>query len=287
MCITTSPAKLSNTLIYVGEGHTQGKDVHVLAYQNKATNQVSSPNAMVLPFPTNKEMGPDNVIDTREFKGFLKDISNATKHLTRSLGGPMLKSFSLNAAQVFDVGSYTVVLAENTNQIQDALKRVPENKRPTISDEFLAGYGALYPNQPVAVCCWDGTIEAEPLLWWYEPTWKGELFIPTMDAHDGNAPNVRANVKADHMISVGSADNSRVGHHHPVFYKDQLPDNVRELLPNFVYGTQIKQSVQNGDMFVETRKMCAGSKAYKDVPRARRGANSLDAIFEFEMMGWA
>lgn len=298
MCITTSRAKLSDTLVYVGEGHYKNEDVHVLAYQNKAVslpkdwNSVAEANAMVLPFPTRDEMGPANILDTRKYKSFLKDISEASKHQMRTLGGD---SFSLKSrgiskgVQIFDSGSYTVVLAENVNQIPGALQLVTENKRPKISDEFLQGYGKLYPNAPIAVCCWEGQIEAEPLLWWYKPTNKHQFFIPTMDAHDGRAPDVNASVDSDHIISVGSADNSRVGHMFQVHYKDALPDEVRGLLPSYVYGTKVKGQVKNGDSYVDTNKLSAGSKSWKDAPNLFRGVSFAEAAQSrgFELTGWA
>lgn len=297
MCITTSRAKLSDTLVYVGEGIYKNDEVHVLAYQNKATslprdwNSVAEPNAMVLPFPTQQEMGPANVIDTRQFKNFLKDISNASKHQARTLGFDsrgMTKGIS-RGVQLFDVGSYTVVLAEEVKQIPDALKLVRRDRRPNISEEFLAGYGAMYPNAPIAVCCWEGQIEAEPLLWWYKPTNKHQFFIPTMDAHDGSAPDVTAMVDSDHIISVGSTDNKRVGHHFPVFYRDKLSEEVQDLLPKYVYGTKVKGRVKNGDTYVDSNKIAAGSKDYKSIPYAFRGTSFADAAQNdsVHLAGWA
>ncbi len=297
MCMTTSRATLSNTQIYVGEGYHNGEYVHVLAYQNKAAshprdwNSVAEPNAMVLPFPTSQEMSEENMIDTRPFKSFLKDISWASKYVMKTLGVETnsARGISLKSAQVFSLGSYTVVLAENVWQIQEALTRVPEKKRPTISNEFLAGYDKLYPNQPIAVCCWEGTIEAEPLLWWYKPTNKDTLFIPTMDAHDGGPPDVNAKVNSDHQISIGSADNSRIGHVYQVRYTDRLSREVQQLLPSYVYGTKMKGLVKNGDIFVDTNRMSAGSKAYKDMPEAIRATN-LDSVKTgqtIRLEGWA
>lgn len=283
MCITAARARLSDTLVYSGEGRRNGKDVHVLAYQNTADNEHHGANAMILPFPTTAAMGPENIIDTRSFKGFLKDITNATKIHMKSLGSDRrMRSASVAgaAAQVFDVGSYTVVLAEHVSQIPEALQRVPENKRPEISTRFLIGYGKLYPKQPVAVCCWNGHLQAEPLLWWYEPTNKNTLFVPTMDAHDGNAPDVNANVGADHIVSVGSSLDHRIGHHYPVRYREQLPGEVRELLPSYVYATKLDGIYKNGDMFADSNKLGNGSKAYRDIPRIVRAGN------EFEMYGW-
>lgn len=299
MCITTSRATLSNTQLYVGEGTQNGEYVHVLAYSNKASalprdwNSVAEPNAMVLPFPTSHEMTEKNMVDTREFKSFLKDISKASKYQGKTLGvdsdDVRLSRGMTKSAQVFNLGSYTVVLAEDVNQIPEALTRVPEKKRPKITDEFLAGYGNMYPNQPIAVCCWEGTIEAEPLLWWYRPTNKDTLFIPTMDAHDGGPPDLNAMVKTDHMISVGSNDNSRVGHHFQVRYTDRLPREVMQLLPSYVAGTKLKATVKNGDMFVDANKMGNGSKAYKDMPEAIR-ATSLALVKQgqtIRLEGWA
>lgn len=301
MCITTARAKLSDTLIYTGSAFKDGKDVHVLAYQNNATSYPGwdklstdpNPNAMVLPFPTSDEMDERNIIDTRSFKSFLKDITNASKMRTRSLGFDsrgMTKGVALNSAKVFSSGSYTVVLAENVNQIPEALERVPENRRPTITERFLVGYGQLYPNQPIAVCCWDGTIQAEPLLWWYTPRDKNSFFIPTMDAHDGNPPKLTEAVQTDHIISVGSANSHNVGHHYPVLYKDSIPKEAAGLLPTHVYGTKLGSTYKNGDMFVDTNKLSAGSKAYQDLPKAYRGVSFAEASTQgtkFEMFGWA
>ena len=206
MCMSSSPAIFTNTSIYAAETKFQDKYVHVLGYQNMAQNLNNGPNAMILPLPSAEEMGPENMVDTRNFKSFFSDMKEAFTRRTRSMSFGT-KSARLNydsIAQVFDVGSYTVVLAKNAQAISEALERVPENKRPKLSESFLEGFKELYPNSHLAVCCWDGTVEAEPLLWWYEPLDKNNLFIPTMDAHDGNAPDLNAKVTMDHSIFVGS-----------------------------------------------------------------------------------
>lgn len=254
MCCTFTESKMSNTRIYVGEAQRQGKLVHVLAYQNSAVS--NKPNAMVLPFPTSAKMGQENAIDTSKFKNFLEDISNASKHITKSAGR---RSMTLGSdgfdddsrAEVFDSGSYTIVLATNVWQIPEALSRVPAEKRPNVTSEFLIGYNELYPEQPIAVCCWNGAIEAEPLMWWYEPRNGATLFIPTMDAHDGKAPKVGARVDVDHLLSVGST-NGNMGD--PVKYSQakNIPDAVKELLPTNVHGKQLMGRIENGDCLVKT-----------------------------------
>jgi len=291
MCITTAAARLTKTLIYVGEGIRKDDEVHVLAYQNNAHSD--GPNAMVLPFPTDKEMTPDNAIDTRTFKRFLRNIADASKMKTLGMDSDLrlnaTKGISRGMAQVFNSGSYTVVLAENVEQIPEALERVPANKRPEISEYFLWGYGQLYPNQPIAVCCWDGTIQAEPLLWWYTPKNKDHLFVPTMDAHDGAPPRLTDAVETDHIISVGSVTDRYLNRQNRVGYLDTLPASVLTLLPQHVYGTKLGSTYKNGDMFLSTEALNKPVKKYSDIPKMKRGATYLEAMVEsrdFEMYGW-
>jgi hypothetical protein len=252
MCITFTTSKMSNTHIYVGEANKQGKLVHVLAYQNTALS--NRPNAMVLPFPTSVDMSQDNVIDTSKFKNFLKDISNASRDLRRSMRSRnMLFGSRIDGvAKVFDSGSYTIVLATNVWQIPEALSRVSVEKRPSVTSDFLIGYNDLYPDQPIAVCCWNGSIQAEPLMWWYEPSDRSKLFIPTMDAHDGNAPNLNASAEYDHIISVGSVESTNGN---KVAYTENIPDNIKDLFPTHVYGKKYFGRMYNGDCFVETESL--------------------------------
>lgn len=253
MCCTFTESEMSNTRIYVGEAKKNGKTVHVLAYQNTAATH--GPNAMVLPFPTDAKMGPNNVIDTTDFKDFLKDITDASKIHTKGLRRGMTlgaASFGTDSfAEVFDSGSYTVVLADNVFQIPEGLTRVPKEKRPNVTTDFLIGYGELYPDQPIAVCCWNGSIEAEPLMWWYEPRDTSTLFIPTMDAHDGKAPKRGARVATDHIISVGAADGN-LGESVRYSQARKIPSDVKDLLPLQVHGHRLPERMPNGDCFVKT-----------------------------------
>jgi hypothetical protein len=256
---------MSNTRLYVGESFKNGKIVHVLAYQNAA--ETDGPNAMVLPFPTDVAMGPENIINTSLFKDFLKDITDASRLRTKGFGdrrGMMLGAVGGSAdslAQVFDSGSYTVVLADHVDQIPEALTRVPARKRPKVSEQFLEGYGELYPNQPIAVCCWNGSIEAEPLMAWYEPRDTSTLFIPTMDAHDGGAPKVGQKVDTDHIISVGGINIDR-GNEVTYTQLKRIPNDVIGLLPTRVHGKRLPDYLENGDCFVKTAVLHSTMKDY-------------------------
>lgn len=286
MCCTFTKSVMSKTRIYVGEAERNGETVHVLAYQNAA--KTTGPNAMVLPFPTHTAMGPENVIDTRKFKNFLKDITEASRQITKgfSADGMQRRGMTLGAksvAQVFNVGSYTVVLADNVKQIPEALERVPADRRPTVSKNFLKGYGTLYPKDPIAVCCWNGSIEAEPLMWWYVPRDRTELFIPTMDAHDGEAPVRGMEVSTDHIISVGSVGPTNG---YEVRYTEDLPQTVRDLLPSHVHGHKLPHYMENGDCFVKTSDLHQDTK----VAYFRGGSKSVileRGDYAHRMDGWS
>jgi hypothetical protein len=292
MCCTFTASEMSDTRIYVGQAKRQGKLVHVLAYQNAAVTR--GPNAMVLPFPTETRMGEENVIDTRQFKNFLKDIGEASRHITKGMRGDR-RSMTLgaasfdadNLAEVFDVGSYTVILADNVFQIPEALTRVSAEKRPSVSTDFLIGYGELYPNQPIAVCCWNGSIEAEPLMWWYEPLNDKQLFIPTMDAHDGKAPKVGARVYTDHLLSVGSTEGNMGSKVHYSQARN-MPAEVKELLPLWVHGKKLEQSLPNGDCFVKTATLHSTQKQLWDgAPAVELIRTAVDKpTFTTVMNGW-
>jgi len=254
MCCTFTESKMSNTRIYVGEAQRQGKLVHVLAYQNTAIS--NRPNAMVLPFPAAAKMGQENVIDTRKFKNFLEEIGEATRMRAKSFGrrGMTLGAASFDSdslAEVFDSGSYTIVLATNVWQIPEALSRVAAEKRPNVTSDFLIGYNELYPEQPIAVCCWNGAIEAEPLMWWYEPRDTKSLFVPTMDAHSGKAPKVGEKVDTDHIISVGSTTGN-MGSKVTYSQARSMPAEVKELLPTNVHGKRLPDRLENGDCLIKT-----------------------------------
>jgi hypothetical protein len=287
MCICAAPGNFSATKVYAGEGTYDSKYVHTIAYQNNAESQNRyEPNAMILPFPTNVPMSRANVVNTSSFKGFLQDIADATKIHSRSLGKSM--AFSAGVAggvDVFDSGSYTVILADNIKLVPGAMSSVDDEKRIALSYRFLMGFNKLYADQPVAVCLWKGSVEAEPLLWWYEPKDKGTLFVPTMDAHDGNGPDLEANVDTDHIISVGSnqLDDSR--RYNRVHYKTPLTGVAKGLLPTYVYGTELPGTMKNGDMFFKVADLKQlGDKL--NYPTIKRGVSYDSAHTSMNMFGW-
>jgi len=257
MCITSAEALLSGTRIYAGEARRRGQLVHVLAYQNSAKSLVRGPNAMILPLPAAVMPGRDNVLDTRGYKDFLKSICNATMDPNAPRAASARGIAGKGMADVFNVGSYTVVLASSAAQVPEALTRVPPEKRPAINEEVLSSFTANYPGWPLAVCCWDGSIEAEPLLWWYEPISTEVLFAPGLDAHDGKAPR-KQQVKVDAIVCFGST--LRPVGETPVTYRD-VPEDVAQFLPPSAVGEKITGAMPNGDYWYPTQNLTAGGNA--------------------------
>jgi hypothetical protein len=271
MCVTSAPARLASTIVFANRGTREGKPVHVLGYQNSAQNQAAGPNSMLLPIPSAAPMGPENMVDTRMFGSFLSDYAAALRPRTRGVtrgGGE--RSPTLSSVQVFERGSYTVVLARNADaaEITAALESVPPGKRPTISAELLDAYSTVYPGWHLALCCFDGSVGSEPLLWWYEPAFA-ELFLPGLDAHDGRAPRLDAHVVVDHSLIVGASSHRReVGYSTvPVprgVTRGVSDESIRGLFPSMITGiVDLRRAIPNGDWWADQagrieRKLVAG-----------------------------
>jgi len=251
MCCTLAPATLSKTILYTAElPDPKGGVMHTLGYSNMAVSV--GPNAMLLPIPSKTPMGPENIIDTRSAPNCLKDMVEAitpkTRSDTRSLGSDGLKGI-----QVFDSGSYTVVLAEDASAIPSALGFVPMAKRPKINQAIFDAYARLYPYSQFALCCWSGHVSAEPLLWWYTPTDTANLFLPGLDGHDGRPPNLNADVATDHSLIVGTGLRA-MSQASPVYYTDRSMDrSVQPYLAARVAGVKTMRTMRNGDWYFPIR----------------------------------
>lgn len=242
MCCTADVSALSNTIIYAGHQTRDGQRVQVLAYQNKAES--TGPNAMILPIPTDISLGPDNLVDTREGGAFLETIATALGPRPRAYDSNTIigAAADFDLAQVVEVGSYTVLLADRLSQVSEALERVPVNKRPRFSSEFIAGYAELYPNHRFVICCWEGELNAEPVMLWFVPR-EARLFIPTMDAHDGQAPKPGW-IRTDHVIVVGVEQGGTPIEH---VLLHTTPETIKCLLAAQVQRHDVAWHSPNGD----------------------------------------
>jgi len=266
MCVSVSPrvgVRFSDTVLYAAEVlDPSGRTVHVLGYQNKVQGRVGAVpsvrsllpfsrcgNAMILPFPAvARTMTRANVLDTSDCRDVLQDIGDAVMRPARyAILSPGLSSAAPAApVQVFEAaGIYTVVLAQDPRDIPGALQQVPISKRPALNPALFDAYARWYPNWTVALCCFNNRRAqlAKPLLWWYEPSIPDQLFLPTLDCHTGDVPDLNATVAVDHVIAVGS---HRMVGGEPVRYRSR-PPRVRSYLLNSVIARPYSGQSPNGD----------------------------------------
>ncbi len=256
MCCTLEPSEVEKTIVVCIEAkHPEtNRVVHVAGYQNKA--KADGPNAMLLPFPTTSPMNAGNVIDTRQCTQILKDYAESVVVAAYAVNfsGAEAEHDDSRGVQVFESGSYTVILCADAAAIPSALQRVPIDKRPEVNQAIFDRYAELYPasNWQFALCCWNGAVDAEPMLWWYTPSDPTTLFLPGLDAHDGRPPVLDATVAVDHVLVVGS--NIRVVQNSQrVYFSDRIPEAVKPFVSTHVAGAEFRRIEVDGTVFDEGR----------------------------------
>lgn len=280
MCCSVTPGVIvnfSDTVLYAAEVEypLDGEVVHVLGYQNKVQGQVGPKslfdwlpwggvgNAMILPFPAVPgTMTRANVIDTSGYRDVLQHVANAIPPsftMPGFLGGMETLSRKAPKVQVFDAaGIYTVVLAEDPQDIPTALKLVPKAKRPALNPKLFDAYARWYPGWTVALCCFN-TREArlaDPLLWWYKPMHPDRLFLPALDCHTGDVPDLEADVPVGHVVAVSSY---RLLQGYPVEYNSHVPEAVAPYLRPFVLGKRHYRHLPNGDFVCRLDEVAEGT----------------------------
>ncbi len=279
MCCSVSPGvsvAFTDTVLYgaevIGEA---GEPVHVLGYQNKVQGRVGwlsqlagwlpfghTGNAMILPFPAvPRTMTQANVLDTASCRGILQDMADAVAppvpHASTWRRMSMLLSDEPRV-QVFQTGIYTVVLADDPRDIPAALHRVPSSKRPTLNPALFDAYARWYPGWTMALCCFNNARArlADPLLWWYRPMRPDRLFLPAVDCHTGDIPDLDAQVSVDHVVAVGS---HRMTGGQRVYYQDDLPVKVAPYLLTTLIGQRFSGPMPNGDFIFQMKDVRRGS----------------------------
>lgn len=264
MCCTAQPAVLTNTTIYAAEAmHPTEGLVHVVGYQNKAHS--IGPNAMMLPIPAVPgTVTPANLVNAASFKDILNEYSEAVERLK-----PRFRGFSkglLNGGNddllgsagftVFESGSYTVVLAKSSKFLAEGVKGVPDSKRPNISEAFADILETIYPETPIALCCFQGNLDnPEPLFWWYKPKNPEELTAPALDAHDGGTPRLNTKVRRDHTLAFASSESDRQEDYHLARYiSGYVPQEHQWMFSAKVCGRQITHQTDNGDFLLSVRR---------------------------------
>lgn len=260
MCVTTRPAKIGGTAMYVFEtdfGGDRGLR-HVCGYQNQATNLADGANVMLLHFPgTQLEMvrGPETT------KQLMRDMTSKLRPVAQlflSSGGRRLAS--AYGVKVESYGDYTVVLAQGPADILGVLEHsrdIPDKHRPIITiglRHMVSFYMDRFPQHSFALPCFDASVKPEhPIVVSYKPHDPTILTAPGLDGHDGRVPTVDDLMPRDFKVAFGIR-----GHKLPyaVDYQDAVsdlwaPSSVAGFFDNREYG-------RNEDYRVPTKALRDG-----------------------------
>lgn len=266
MCITVDTANLSKTKILsipVGNGN------HFIAYSNSVKNLSGKPNAMILPIPGKTKK--DWFYDTTKYNNFLNEIIRKSD-LTKNYYGIMSKSMrsSSPSLEEFKVGNYTVALTDSIKDLQLYINSIPENVRPNLSDSLSDFFTKKYKDFSFALCMFDSdkTIDAQPIAFEYTPKNINDIYFPTIDSHDGEAPNLSDLVSTDHTFiyeHTGKQNNK-------MFKKSvELTSDVPPFLKNRKYRffESHERGVINGDTFLNSKEVEENS--FDITPVIKRG----------------
>ena len=260
MCIVSAEAKLSKTKI-LSMPLDNGR--HLLSYTNKVKNLSGKVNSMILPVPG--KVSREWFHETTGYNNFLGDIEKqAYVEEFRSRG---LKSKGISRSLSFDefkVGFYNVVTTNSIDALKEHLsERVAEAQRPDISDELLDFFKEHYDGWSFVVCIFAGNkeMDAQPIMFEYEPVEFDILYFPMMDSHTGGAPNLKEHVSVDHTLIVDfpGLSEERVK-------KVEFSQDVPEVLKRRKFvSTKWKKSMINGDMYIDLGELNSKSKDASDV----------------------
>ena len=255
MCCTLEEAVLSSTVLLAHQVEHEGRRVNVIGYQNTAESRGSGPNAMIIPIPSATPMSQANCVDMTGVGPVFKDYWDLLRPKTRGLylGGPAAAD-AFDALEVFNSGSYTVLLTKQVNltQLREAMVELPADKRIELDlqkAKIFSAYRKMYPDWHIAICIWNDHVEAEPILWWYDPMpgYVDKHFLPGLDAHDGQPPDLKVAVGVDHTIVVGAPSTERLGWNNAERIVAKAPEHLRKWLPTHVYGHEVNGQLRNGD----------------------------------------
>jgi hypothetical protein len=245
MCITSSAAELTNTIVGAWEiQHPKHGYRHVLAYQNAPINLAAGANCMLLHVPTAKPLIPNQLVDTSKSPTLLYDLLDELKpkEYTRSL--------SARAAvnHVVEMGVYHVALLNDLSSTAASatLNQIPEAKRPIIPAPFFEFYAEKFPNYRLILACFNNADakSASAILVHYKPLFPEKLFFPLLEAHDGALPRIGEEITGHQTLIFGGHTLTML---EPV-HKAQYPEKLQPFLPQYAdYQSLAGEIIPNQD----------------------------------------
>lgn len=254
MCITVNHAALSKTKILslpISNGN------HFIAYSNSVKNLSGKPNAMILAIPGKTQ--PSWFHNTEKYKDFLTEITEKATidHWTGSRSrGLKSKGVTLSFEQ-FELGMYTIGLADSFEGAEEFINSLSAEKKLEVGDELKKFFKTEYAGWSFAVCCFDSTkaIDAQPIAFEYTPFHKDFLYFPSLDAHDGGAPDLAKNVRTDHTIIF---EHTGKMNENQTYYMESV--KLDAPVPEFLQGRKYRLAhmdgyAKNGDTFIKISEM--------------------------------
>lgn len=279
MCISMNPGAEFSSVITAG--FQVSHDVHVMAYQNKASS-FYGPNCMLLHVPgENLELVP-----SQNHGDFMTSMGEVVPNLLPSMAlgfGARGLSFAPEAAsfRVIQYGAYEVVLADSARTIANALSYVSTDKRPRVNDELLAWYDENYPDCAFVLACFNNDVEVadSPIIVRYSPFNPDVLYATGLESHTGKPPALGAHGEPrGFKVVFGSLLADEHGNFwRPVDYRppmigfpraggcgfieEPMPvsyGELDEILPERIVGFNDKHSGANEDYVVKINDVLSG-----------------------------
>ena len=258
MCITVNKAALSSTKIM---SLTLDNGRQFIAYSNKVDNLSGEPNSMILPIPG--VLKQEWFHNTEKYNDFMDDIiDNTTDEDYTGIRSRGLKGKFLELSyDSFSVGMYKIGIAASYEGIQQYIDTLPENERPKISNELSEFFKTQYAGWSFVVCAFAGNkkMESQPIAFEYEPLGEAFLYFPTMDAHDGGAPNVGEMISVDHTFiyeHTGEQKEDWEMHSYSPYKNRNEKPEYPEFLKNRKFRCkEFQGKMKNGDTYIKIEEM--------------------------------
>jgi hypothetical protein len=266
MCITAYAAQLSGTQIVLGELADQTRYIIYKNNVSPVSGKEQPPlenkdgwqtfrNMMFWPVPgTFDTIQP---VETKNLGSCLDDIEQALTPRTRSVVGSRGISGGSGRVKIIETELYTLVIAENPNNIPAAL----DTNQMRIEGPSGAGYSTvlgtfaeLYKSMPVAMMLFKNEEAASgAVLITYRslPHLQEYYFAPTLDGH--GELDLGEWVDTDHMIAIKTP----AGKGQKVNYRSLSSVNTeaRPYLPENVIGGKFQLALPNGDFWFQRKSV--------------------------------
>lgn len=290
MCVSFGLADFGKTYIYAA-ATSNGR--HTLIYQNQPQNLMRPPanvllgqddnglvdiwsmperpivpgNAMILPIPAAKPIRQADVFVMDSSSRLLYKMWEQTQPVTR---GDTPKKDPL----IFSRGIYDIVVvnhADTTVGVLDVLeKQVSPEKRPVLNQSILDWFFKSYPGWPLIIACFSNVDQkaADPFGVTYLPKRYDILYMPGMDAHDGNPPVVGASVPVNHVLLFG-VDGVSVGQSASEVLTVNGVGSFKSVFADRYVGLKLEGNLSNGDWVIPTSALVDhnfSSRLYRTKP---------------------